>query len=379
MRARVVLTTGGTGGHIFPALAVAEQLRREGAELLFLGSRFGPEADLAAKAGIPFEGLSVRGVLGRGFAAVGAAAGLLAAVAPACRALSRFRPDVVAGFGAYASVAPLLAARVLGIPTVLHEQNAVPGLANRLLGKTAARIFLSLASAERFFPDGRCVVTGNPVREAIAKLSTPRSTEKRARHLLVMGGSQGAKAVNSVVLANLVRLRAAGVDIWHQSGPRDFERVRAGYGAHGFDVTGVTPFIDDVAAAYAWADLVLCRSGATSVAELAAAGKAAVLIPFPHATHDHQTHNARALVQAGAACLVPESEIGARDVGGLLLDLLADEPRLREMSRAALSVARPEAAATVARGILGLAAARQGKRAGKERTPSDHEQSLTKK
>lgn len=367
MRARVVLTTGGTGGHIFPALAVAEQLRQEGAELLFIGSRFGPEADLAARAGIPFEGLSVRGVLGRGFAACGAALGLLAAVVPARRALARFRPDVVAGFGAYASVAPLLAARLLGIPTVLHEQNAVPGLANRLFGKTAARIFLSLPAAEKAFSHDRCVVTGNPVRQAITAACAPRAVEDGSRHLLVMGGSQGARAINSVVLANLARLRGAGVEIWHQSGARDFERVRAGYSAHGFDVSKVTPFIDDMAAAYAWADLALCRAGATSVAELAAAGKAAVLIPFPHATHDHQTRNAEALVQAGAACLVPENEIGMRDVGGLLLELLADGGRLQKMSRAARAVARPEAAAAVARGILGLAATRHGKKAGYEK------------
>ncbi len=353
-RVRVVLTTGGTGGHIFPALAVAEQLRQEGVELLFIGSCYGPEAGLSEKAGIPFYGLPVHGVLGRGMAAAGALAGLLAGVLPARRHLTSFRPDVVAGFGAYASVPALLAARIAGIPVVLHEQNAVPGLSNRLLGKVVNRVFLSLDVAKESFPAGKCEVTGNPVRQAIAALSPRPATG--SRHLLVMGGSQGAKAVNSVVLANLGRLRAAGVEIRHQSGSRDFDRVRAGYIAHGLDSCGVSAFIDDMAEAYAWADLVLCRAGATSVAELAAAGKASILIPFPHATHDHQTHNARVLEKAGAACLVREAEIAGKDMGGLLLELLADSQRLADMSHAAHTLARPDAASLVARGILSLAA-----------------------
>ena len=351
---RVVLTTGGTGGHIFPALAVAERLKQEGADILFIGSQYGPEAGLAAQAGLAFRGLPVRGVLGRGMAAAGAAAGLLGAVWPACRILAEFRPEVAAGFGAYASVAPLLAARLRGVPIALHEQNAMPGVTNRLLGKVADRIFLSIPVGEGAFPKTKCVLTGNPVREAIAALP-PKSGGSGTKRLLVMGGSQGAKAVNSVVLANLDRLAAAGVEIRHQAGNHDLERVRAGYLAHGLDASKVTAFIDDMAEAYAWADLALCRAGATTVAELAAVGMPSVLIPFPYATHDHQTHNAKALEAAGAARLVPEGEVGRVDVGGMLLSLLSGGDDLPAMSRAARAAARPDAAAAVARGILSLA------------------------
>ena len=351
---RIILTTGGTGGHIFPALAVAEQLRKLGAELLFVGSEFGSEAKLVRQAGIAFHGLPVRGVLGRGVRSVGAACALLGAVFQARSVITKFRPDVVAGFGAYASFAPLVAARLCGIPLTIHEQNAMPGMTNRLLSRVASRVFLSLPDTTGAFQAGKCIVTGNPVRESIVVLGSSEPGDCTGKHLLVMGGSQGARAINSVVLASLERLSSAGISIRHQAGPGDLERVRAGYSAHGFDVSGVTPFIEDMAEAYAWADLVLCRAGATSVAELAVAGKAAVLIPFPYATHDHQTCNARVMENFGAAVLVPESSIGQRDVGGLLIDLLQDPVRLKTMSAQARSCAQPDAALRVAREIMNL-------------------------
>ena len=351
---RIILTTGGTGGHIFPALAVAEQLRREGAELLFVGSEYGSEAGLARQAGIDFRGLPVHGVLGRGLRSVGAACGLLRAVFQARSIIREFHPDAVVGFGAYASFAPLMAARLCGVPLAVHEQNAMPGVTNRLLSRLATRVFLSLPDATGAFQARKCVITGNPVRESIVALGDMEGREFSGRRLLVMGGSQGARAINSVILASLGRLLDSGVEIRHQTGPGDLERVRAGYSAHGFDSSGVTPFIEDVAGAYAWADLVLCRAGATSVAELAVAGKPAVLIPFPHATHDHQTCNAQVMADLGAALLVPENSIGQRDVGGLLIELLRDPARLKDMAGQARSCARPDAAARVAREIQAL-------------------------
>ena len=272
MGVRVILTTGGTGGHIFPALAVAEQLRREGAELLFVGSQYGSEAKLAKQAGLEFRGLPVRGVLGRGLRSVGALWGLFRAVFMSRAIVKDFRPDAVIGFGAYASFPSLVAAKLSGVPIAVHEQNAMPGLTNRMLAKLAKRVFLSLPDVTGAFDAKKSQLTGNPVREAIVESGKNAVGHPGTRRLLVMGGSQGAKAVNSVILASLERLTKAGIEIRHQTGSFDLERVLAGYRAHGVDASGVTPFIEDVAAAYQWADLVLCRAGATSVAELAVAG-----------------------------------------------------------------------------------------------------------
>ncbi|MEG2140461.1 MAG: undecaprenyldiphospho-muramoylpentapeptide beta-N-acetylglucosaminyltransferase [Bilophila sp.] len=350
--ARVILTTGGTGGHIFPALAVAERLRDAGVELLFIGSTFGPEGKLAQQAGVPFAGLPVHGVLGRGLRSVGALCGMAKAVFLARDMVRSFRPDVVVGFGAYASFAPLLAARLASIPVAVHEQNAMPGLTNRLLARLAQRVFLSLPDVTGAFSPAKCVDTGNPVRQAIVDLAQVAPTRTTTRRLLVMGGSQGAKAINSVVLASLGRLLAAGVEIRHQSGPGDLSRVLAGYTAHGYDASNVTPFIDNVAEAYTWADLVLCRAGATSVAELAVAGKASILVPFPYATHDHQTYNARVLAEKGAALMVAEKDMASRDMGGMLLNLLDEPGTLQVMAQAARGCACPDAAANVAREVL---------------------------
>ena len=274
-------------------------MRREGAELLFVGSQNGSEAKLAKQAGLEFRGLPVRGVLGRGLRSVGALWGLFRAVFMARAIVKDFRPDAVIGFGAYASFPSLVAAKLSGVPIAVHEQNAMPGLTNRMLAKLAKRVFLSLPDVTGAFDAKKSQLTGNPVREAIVESGENAVGHPGTRRLLVMGGSQGAKAVNSVILASLERLTKAGIEIRHQTGSFDLERVLAGYRAHGVDASGVTPFIEDVAAAYQWADLVLCRAGATSVAELAVAGKPAVLVPFPYATHDHQTYNAQVMVDQG--------------------------------------------------------------------------------
>lgn len=210
MGVRIILTTGGTGGHIFPALAVAEQLRREGAELLFVGSQYGSEAKLAKQAGLEFRGLPVRGVLGRGLRSVGALWGLFRAVFMARAIVKDFRPDAVIGFGAYASFPSLVAAKLSGVPIAVHEQNAMPGLTNRMLAKLAKRVFLSLPDVTGAFDAKKSQLTGNPVREAIVESGENAVGHPGTRRLLVMGGSQGAKAVNSVILASLERLTKAG-------------------------------------------------------------------------------------------------------------------------------------------------------------------------
>lgn len=347
---RLILTTGGTGGHIFPALAVAEALRRSRpqARLLFVGGESGPEGRLCRQAGVEFLALPVRGVIGRGLRAMGAMAALAKSLLQAMRVVRSFRPQVVAGFGGYASFPAMAAAAVLGVPTVLHEQNSVPGVSNRLLGRVARAVLLSFPDEHSRFPTGSTTLTGNPVREEIAALhATPRAVSGHGR-LLVLGGSQGAVAVNDAVIAALPRFKEAGMSILHQAGERDANRVRDAYLAAGWPGDCVHAFIDDMASAYAWADLALCRAGASTVFELAAAGLPAVFIPFPFATHDHQAVNARHLERAGAAVCLEQRELPRRDLAGEVVSLLTNPERLARMGQAARAWARPEAAARIA-------------------------------
>ncbi len=348
---RILLTTGGTGGHVFPALAVAEEIRRlyPEAAILFMGGQYGKESGWANKAGLEFVGLPVRGMIGRGFKALAAAGNMVCAVLQAVKIIREFKPDVVAGFGGYAAFAGCMAGAVCRCPVLIHEQNAVPGAANKILGKVAARVCISMPESAAYFAAGKVAVTGNPVRSGIAASAEGRSYEGGARRLLVVGGSQGARALNEAVIKILPALKAAEVEIWHQTGELDAEMVKAAYASAGLvePEARVEPFIVDMAEAYAWADLGLMRSGASSVAELAVAGLPAVLIPFPFATHNHQAHNARFLSGAGAAILVEQKDINSMDLGGRIIALFHDAEGLRRMSAAGAALGRPQAAALV--------------------------------
>ena len=354
---KIVITTGGTGGHIFPALAVAGELRRRNpsCQVLFLGGP-GPEGQLARKAGLEFRELPAQGVVGRGLKGLLASTWLARGLAKSVSALRAFKPQAVIGFGGYAGFCPVLAARLLGIPTAVHEQNSVPGVTNRILGKVARRVFLSFPDQGKAFHPAKSRLTGNPVRPEIAAVGQD-DLRTPGRHLLVLGGSQGARAVNDAVLSALPLLAAAKVSITHQAGPSDEARVRQGYEAAGLPGDWVKGFIEDMAGAYAGADLLLCRAGATTVFEAAAAGRPAVLVPFPHATHDHQTVNARALAQAGGGVVLPQRELNPGILAGTITGLLDDPVRLRDMGRAARAFSRPEAAASIADGIEELLAA----------------------
>ncbi|UZP67296.1 undecaprenyldiphospho-muramoylpentapeptide beta-N-acetylglucosaminyltransferase [Desulfovibrio mangrovi] len=358
---RFVLTTGGTGGHIFPALAVAEELRKRfpDAEFLFVGGEYGPERDIVTRAGIEFVGLPVRGVLGRGLRAVGAVFGLAKATVRAMGIIGSFNPDAVIGFGGYAAFAACMGAKLREKPVAVHEQNSVPGLANKLLGKVADRIFISMPDPDEHFLPRKTVLTGNPVRANIRALRELPVNETGSRRLLVVGGSLGARAVNTAVMAMLPTLREAGVTVHHQTGQADLERVRAAYEEAGMQGCTVEAFIDDMATAYAQADLVLCRAGATTVAELTVAGKPAVFIPFPYATHNHQVHNARFLERQGAALVVEERQLAADsaesvDLPALVTALICDSGRLKMMAQASRKQGWPEAAANVASGLLDI-------------------------
>lgn len=363
---RLVVATGGTGGHIFPALAVAAEAkaRHQDCRVTFMGAA-GPEGDLARKAGLDFVQLPAKGVLGTGLRKLGTPFWLVRGLARAALALRRIRPDAVLGFGGYAGFCPVLAGALLGLPTAVHEQNSVPGAANRTLSKFVKELYLSFAESRQWFPSKPCVVTGNPVRADIAAVgSRPRP---RTRSLLVLGGSQGARAINDAVLEALPALRKAAVTVLHQTGTADEERVRRACTDAGFDPDGpqvrVRGFMDDMAQAYAEADLIFCRSGASTVFEAAAAGRPCVFVPFPHATHDHQTLNAKALEQAGAARVIPRDGLGGGTLAGMVVGLLNDQEKLDRMAEAALGFAKPDAAAHIVDRLEALTAKNKGRNA----------------
>ncbi len=352
---RAMVTTGGTGGHIFPALAVVDALRamHPGLDVLFVGGE-GPEADLARKAGVNFRGLPVRGVLGKGLKAVPAVLRMGMSLFTALAVVRGFKPQVVAGFGGYAGFCPVLAARLLGVPTAVHEQNSVPGMTNRVLGRVVDKVLVSYPDETRAFPERKVVLTGNPVRPGIAGIVRTAPSRVVPKKVLVLGGSQGARAVNRVVVTAWPRLAAAGVELWHQTGSSDYESVRNLYRG-GPDVR-VEPFITDMAAAYSWADLVIGRAGASTLAELACVGLPSVLVPFPHATHDHQRVNASVLECAGAALVILERDLNAQTLGDAVLAILENEQTLDAMGRAARAQAKPDAARAIAQELTRLAA-----------------------
>jgi UDP-N-acetylglucosamine--N-acetylmuramyl-(pentapeptide) pyrophosphoryl-undecaprenol N-acetylglucosamine transferase len=343
------LTTGGTGGHIFPALAVAEEIKARfpQAEILFVGGLRGREGELAAKAGLPFVGLPVAGVLGRGWRSLGVIGWLPHSLWRSCSLLRSFKPEVVLGFGGYAGFSAVLAAWMLRIPTAIHEQNRLPGATNRFLGKLVHKVLLSLPDDQQCFQPGKVVVTGNPLRRDISGLRGAFTEANFRRNVLILGGSQGARAVNQAVLESLSGFKEGKISLWHQTGSADWQRVLDAYQTAKFEQIVVESFIDDMAKAYGWADLVVCRAGATTMAELTAMGKPSVLIPFPHATHNHQMLNAKRLKEAGAALVVVEDTLAQTQLWTMIKDLLDIPGKLRAMGKAAAELGKPRAAEDV--------------------------------
>lgn len=351
----MTIMAGGTGGHVFPGLAVAAALGRRGAEVRWLGGARGLEGRLVPAAGIPLRRLPVEGLRGRGPAGWLAAPWRVGrALAAALAALRRDRPAVVLGMGGYAAGPGGVAAWLLGIPLVIHEQNAVAGLTNRLLARLARR---RLEAFPGTLPGGEHV--GNPVREAIAALPPPRARlagRGGPLRVLVLGGSQGAAALNRVVPEAAAQAGVA-LAIRHQAGAGKEAAARAAYAAAGVEAE-VVPFLDDMAAAYGWADLVVARAGALTVAELAAAGVPSILVPYPHAVDDHQAANAAWLAAAGAAWVVREAELDAPRLAGLLAQAAGDREGLVRMAEAARGRAVTDAAARVAEACLAAAGGR---------------------
>lgn len=346
---RVLIMAGGTGGHVFPALATAEVLKTEGAEVQWLGSIKGIENELVPNAGYQLHRISVAGLRGKGrLSLLLAPFKLLRALWQALRVLRQVRPSVVLGMGGFASGPGGLAAWMLGIPVCIHEQNAIPGMTNKALAKRAR--FVMEAFPNAFGKEMNAICTGNPIRRTIIDISAPEerlSGRQGPLRLLVVGGSLGAMAINEVVPRALALVpEGERPEVWHQAGARNLEATEATYQSVAVE-SRVVPFIADMNSAYEWADLVLCRAGALTVSELCAAGVAAILVPFPYAVDDHQTENARFMADAGAAVLVPQQQLTAQHLL-TLLQQLSDRGRLLTMAQRGRALARVDASEQVA-------------------------------
>jgi UDP-N-acetylglucosamine--N-acetylmuramyl-(pentapeptide) pyrophosphoryl-undecaprenol N-acetylglucosamine transferase len=350
----VLIMAGGTGGHVFPALAVAAELSARGVAVAWLGTRRGLEARVVPAAGYPLETMRVSGLRGKGVLRLLLAPFMLVvALLQALLIQLRLRPCAVLGMGGFAAGPGGVIAWLLRRPLLVHEQNSVAGMTNRWLlpfARTVMEAFPGSLPA-KYHP----VHTGNPVRAEITQLPSPAerfAARSGALRVLVIGGSLGAHALNETVPAAVQQLAAGqSLQLYHQTGSADVATVQAAYAAFDMDAR-VDAFIEDMAAAYAWADVVICRAGALTVAELAVVGVASILVPFPHATDDHQTGNARFLADAGAAILMPQATLTADKLAGLLTDFLEQRGLLEEMAARAQALALPDAARRVAALIL---------------------------
>jgi len=354
----MIIAGGGTGGHLFPGIAIAEEfLRRNPSHrILFIGTERGLEKKILGGLGLPLRTIRVEGIKGRRpMQTPGAVAKIPGSLVASFRILREFSPDIVVGVGGYASGPAVLAARLMGMKTAIAEQNAFPGLTNRILGNFTDRIFLAFSASQRWFPKKRTLVTGNPIRAAFLE---ERPEERKNRPLftiLIFGGSQGARAINRIVgeaLDDLLHLKDRLCFI-HQTGESDRETVADAYGKRGFTAE-VSPFIMDMAAAYRKADLLLCRAGATTIAEITAGGKASILIPFPFAVNDHQTHNAEVLSRAGAAEVIAEKDLGGPLLAALMERLYRNPEAVRNMGASAAKLGNPNAAKNIVDACLAL-------------------------
>ncbi len=350
---RVIIAGGGTGGHVIPALAIAQQLKKQfSAEVLFIGTARGIETRLVPAAGFPLELIQVGALKNVSLVTrLKTMFDLPRAIAASSRMITAFDPEIVIGVGGYASGPAMVAALRRRLPTLAFEPNVVPGFANRMIARWVSAAAVHFEETCQYFP--HCRVTGVPVRPAF--FSIPLKTGG-VPTLLVFGGSQGARAINQAMIESLAGLRAKipGIHIIHQTGQRDYDRVLTAYQSSG--ISGeVHKFIDDMPETFGRADLLVCRSGASTVGEITAAGRPAIFVPFPAAADDHQNVNARALERADAAVVVEESNLGPSYLVETIVALLSDAPRLRSMSAAAKSLAHPQAVEEIAEMVKKLA------------------------
>ncbi len=371
---RLLVAGGGTGGHVFPGIALAEEVvtRHPSNDAVFVGTARGLEATIVPRLGFPIELIHVKGLKGKGLASTLRNLLLVPlALWQSFQILRRWRPDIVVGVGGYASGPVVLVARLMRIPTAVQEQNAVAGFTNRVLGRFAQAAFTAFPEAAHHFPRRKVFQLGNPIRKTLMENFMRPEAEHQGPRLLVFGGSQGAHALNMRVveaLPHLADLRDK-LRITHQTGARDKEQVEKGYRACGFE-PDVREFITDMSGAYAQTDLVVCRAGATTLAELTVCKKPSILVPFPAAADNHQVRNAKSLVDAGAAVMIEErgltGEVLAREIRAIL-----DDPDRRErMSRAAGRLGSPQAAKEIADVCTDLVNRRWGSPLGQTRERS---------
>ncbi|HOD35149.1 MAG TPA: undecaprenyldiphospho-muramoylpentapeptide beta-N-acetylglucosaminyltransferase [Syntrophales bacterium] len=358
---KVIIAGGGTGGHLFPGVAVAEEfMRRDGANrILFIGTKRGVEAAILPQLGLELATLDVAGIKGKGFGdMVKALCKIPQSLGRSFRIIRDFGPDILIGVGGYASGPAVLAACCMGVKTAVMEQNALPGVTNKILGRIVDRAFVSFEETRKAFPGKKVLLTGNPIRADFMKDMGKNEDKRDPFTVLVFGGSQGAHRINMMFLEALKFLKMDGAKprIIHQTGNADFEAVRRAYGQLGVEAD-VRPFIQDMPRVFRSADLLVCRAGATSIAEITASGKAAILIPFPHAVHDHQTKNAEVLARAGAAILAPEGDLTAEGLARIIDDLRMNPRRIREMSERSRALGNARAAADIVDECLRLVAA----------------------
>lgn len=352
---RVVIAGGGTGGHLFPGMAVAEELKRRdpSIEILFIGSESGIEARVIPGAGYPIRLLRTQGVLGKDLMGKAVSLFRMARATKACMDIyEEAKPDIVIGTGGYASFAPVAAARLSGVPTLLMEQNMVPGLANKALARVADAVAVTYFESMAHLPRGKAHRTGNPVRASIMKGDRERALDlfqldANRLTVLVLGGSAGASSINEAVLGSLSELLDIRdkVQLLHQTGQRDYERVRRAIREMGYRAM-VAPFIQQMAEAYAVADIVISRAGATTLAEVTAIGKPLILIPYPYAA-GHQKVNAKKLLEIGACRLIDEGALDGRSLAAEIRELYSSEELRGKMRRQSRSIGKPDAAERV--------------------------------
>lgn len=385
---KVIISGGGTGGHLFPGIAIAEEfrLRDTASDCLFVGTAKGIEARILPKLGWPIRLISAEGIKGRGILSKARAAfKLIPGLYESVKIIRDFQPDIAIGVGGYASAPILMAARLLNVRTAVHEQNALPGMTNRILGKVVDLVFVSFPGSSHFFPERKVVVSGNPLRKDILDGFRAEAAEKNKgrKTLLIFGGSLGAHRINMAALEMMKHLEEAREwKIIHQTGEKDLDEVKESYRKVGFKLknspsppaTGnggmgpdfktiiedksvedsegrlevdVRPFIDDMTAAYREADLVICRAGATTIAELAVAGKPSILVPYPFAADDHQRINAESLVKASGAVIILEKNLTGEGLASEAKRLMGNKELLKDMGDNARRLARPDAAKVI--------------------------------
>ena len=363
LKPKLLFAGGGTGGHLYSGIAVARAAERlcPGVEIVFVGTEKGIEARVLPREGFRLIPIKVTGIKGRGL--VRSIAGIFkvpAALFSSMSLLKREKPGAVVGIGGYASGPTVMAAAMRGYPTAIVEQNVIPGFTNRMLARVVRRIYAPMQEAVSRFPaPKKVVVTGNPIRRKVvdeALASKPAPQAGRPLNLLVFGGSLGAKRINQAMVDALPLLREirGGVSVVHQTGEPEFEAVKAAYAKAGLDAD-VRPFLHDMGAEYAKADLLLCRAGASTISELLAIGKPALLVPFPHAIYDHQAENARALEKAGAVRWIPDAELTGERLAAAVSALANDPAARADLAAKARALGRPEAATVIAKEVLSMA------------------------